>query len=497
MINKILVANRGEIAIRIMRACRELGIISVAVYSESDKDALFAKYADESISIGSGPASENYLNIDKIIDAANECGADAVHPGYGFLSENPGFAYACESEGFKFIGPSSRIIELMGNKIAARQAMERAGVPIVPGAEERVTGFQQAKDIAGDIGYPVIIKPAGGGGGIGMTVVNRQEELQDALESSQSIASKTFGIADVYIEKYVTNPRHIEIQIIGDSFGNVVHIGERECSIQRRHQKLIEEAPSPVITPELRQRMGETAVKAGKFVRYEGAGTIEFLYSNGEFYFMEANTRVQVEHPVTEMVYGIDIVKEQILVAAGNPLSFTQEEVKPNGWAIECRINAEDPINRFVPSPGKLSGYRSPGGIGVRVDSGVYTRFTIPPIYDPMISKLIVWGRDRNEAVMRMRRALYEYVILGVKTNIPFHKAVMENERFMSGELTTHFVEDETSLLEDMKMIIERDKPMEERLSQIFDDKKRIAAIAAAVVAGQLARPGAPRSEQP
>ncbi len=497
MINKILIANRGEIAIRIMRACRELGIQSVAVYSESDKDALFAKYADESYYLGGGPASENYLNIEKIVEAANRSGAYAVHPGYGFLSENPSFAYACESEELKFIGPSSRILELMGNKIAARKAMERAGVPVVPGAEERVTDFQQAKEIADEIGYPVIIKPAGGGGGIGMSVVYRQDELKEALESSQTIASKTFGIADVYIEKYVDNPRHIEIQILGDTFGNVVHLGERECSIQRRHQKLIEEAPSPVITPELRERMGETAVKAGKFVRYEGAGTIEFLYSNGEFYFMEANTRVQVEHPVTEMVYGIDIVKEQISIAAGNPLSFSQADIKPNGWAIECRINAEDPLNKFIPSPGKLSGYRSPGGIGVRVDSGVYTRFTIPPIYDPMISKLVVWGRNRDEAILRMRRALYEYIILGVKTNIPFHKAVMENERFISGELNTHFVENETSLFEDMKNILERDKPMEERLSQIFDDKKRIAAIAAAVVAARLPHSGHRQTDEP
>ncbi|MBN2076228.1 MAG: acetyl-CoA carboxylase biotin carboxylase subunit [Dehalococcoidales bacterium] len=495
MIKKVLVANRGEIAIRIMRACRELGITSVSVYSEADKDALFAKYADESIYIGGAPAVESYLNINKIIEVAEECGADAIHPGYGFLAENPNFAYACEKAGINFIGPSSKLLELMGNKIAARQEMEKAGVPVVPGSEEKISDFEHARETAEKIGYPVICKPAGGGGGIGMVIVQNDEELLDALESSRAIASSTFGLADIYMEKYLKHPRHIEIQIMADSHGNIVHLGERECSIQRRHQKLIEEAPSPVITPELRDRMGETAVKAGRWVDYEGAGTIEFLYSNGDFYFLEANTRVQVEHPVTEMVYGIDIVKEQILIAAGNPLSFKQEDVRARGWAIECRINAEDPLNRFVPSPGKLRGYRSPGGIGVRIDSSVYTRYTIPSIYDPMISKLIVWGRDRNEAIHRMRRALYEYIILGLKTNIPFHKAVMENERFISGELTTHFVENETSLLEDMKRIIERDKPMEERLSQIFDEKKRIAAIAAAVVAGQLPVKSPPQSE--
>jgi pyruvate carboxylase subunit A len=495
MIKKVLVANRGEIAIRIMRACRELGLTSVSVYSEADKDALFAKYADESIYIGRAPAIESYLNINKIIEVAAECGADAIHPGYGFLAENPNFAYACDKAGIKFIGPSSKLLELMGNKIAARREMEKAGVPVVPGSKEEITDYEHAREIAETIGYPVICKPAGGGGGIGMGIVRNEGELRAALESSQAIASSTFGLADIYMEKYLENPRHIEIQIMADIHDNVVHLGERECSIQRRHQKLIEEAPSPVITSELRAVIGETAVKAGRWVNYEGAGTIEFLYSNGDFYFLEANTRVQVEHPVTEMVYGIDIVKEQISIAAGNPLSFKQDEVKARGWAIECRINAEDPLNRFVPSPGKLRGYRSPGGIGVRIDSSVYTRYTIPPIYDPMISKLIVWGRDRTEAIHRMRRALYEYIILGLKTNIPFHKAVMENERFISGELTTHFIENETSLLENMKRIIERDKPMEERLSQIFDERKRIAAIAAAVVAGQLPGKSPPPSE--
>jgi len=348
------------------------------------------------------------------------------------------------------------------------------------------TDFTNARDIAREVGYPVICKPAGGGGGIGMTIVNDEGELKSAIESSQAIAKSTFGLADVYIEKYITHPRHIEFQILGDSFGNVIHLGERECSIQRRHQKLIEESPSPALTPELRARMGAAAVKAGKWVKYEGAGTIEFLFSNGNFYFMEANTRVQVEHPVTEMVTGIDIVKEQIRVASGLPLSMTQEDVKPRGWAIECRINAEDPLNKFTPCPGKLKGYRSPGGVGIRVDSGVYTRYIIPPIYDPMISKLIAWGRDRDEAIARMRRALYEYIISGVKTNIPFHKAVMENPRFIKGELSTHFIEQETTLLDDMKNIIEREQPLEEKLSQIFDANKRAAAVAAVAAVAQM-----------
>ncbi|MBI4284927.1 MAG: acetyl-CoA carboxylase biotin carboxylase subunit [Chloroflexi bacterium] len=489
MIKRVLVANRGEIAIRIMRACRELGLTSIAVYSEADKDALFAKYAEEAYYIGPAPATESYLNIKKIIEVSKECKADAIHPGYGFLAENPSFAYACEKEGIKFIGPSSRVLELMGNKVAARKEMKKAGVPVVPGTDECVTDFGLAREIAIHIGYPVICKPAGGGGGIGMAIVNSEGELREALESSRSIAHSTFGLPDVYIEKYISHPRHIEFQILADSHGNVIHLGERECSIQRRHQKLIEESPSPVLTPQLRAEMGAAAIKAARWVSYEGAGTMEFLYSDGKYYFLEANTRVQVEHPVTEMVTGIDIVKEQIRIASGLPLGTRQDEVRANGWAIECRINAEDPLNNFAPSPGKLRGYRSPGGIGIRVDSGVHTRYTIPPIYDPMISKLIAWGRDRHEAIARMRRALYEYVILGVKTNIPFHKAVMENPQFVAGDLSTHFIDSVPTLVEDMKGIIEREKPLEEKLSQIFDEKKKIAAIAAAAVLSQMSRP--------
>jgi pyruvate carboxylase subunit A len=478
-IKKILVANRGEIAVRVMRACREMGIASVAVYSEADKEALFAKYADEAYLLGPAPATQSYLSIDKVIEVAKECGADAIHPGYGFLAENPKFASACEQEGIKFIGPSSRVLALLGDKVAARREMIRAGVPVVPGTDECVTEFGQARDIAKETGYPVIIKPSGGGGGIGMTIVENEGELAKALESTQAIAATTFGIADVYIEKYLTNPRHIEFQLLGDSHGNVIHLGERECSIQRRHQKLIEESPSPVVTPKLRKEMGERAVNAARMVGYEGAGTMEFLFSEGKLYFMEVNARVQVEHPVTEMVTGVDIVKEGIRIASGLPLSLTQKDVKVQGSAIECRINAEDPFADFVPTPGKIRSYNAPGGTGVRVDSGVYSGYTIPPFYDPMIAKLIVWGRDRNEAIARMRRALYEYVILGPRNNIPFHKAVMENPRFVKGELGTHFIETETTLPEDMKGIMEREKPLEERLPRPFDEKKRIAAIAA------------------
>ncbi len=490
MLNKILVANRGEIAIRVMRACREMGIPSIAVYSEADKEALFAKYADEAYCIGPPPAKASYLNIQKVVGVAKESKADAIHPGYGFLAENPKFARSCEEEGIKFIGPSSRVLELMGDKVTARREMVKAGVPVVPGTEECVAEFGQARDRADEIGYPVIIKPSGGGGGIGMTIVANQGELAKALESTQAIATTTFGLCDVYIEKYLSNPRHIEFQLLGDSKGNAIHLGERECSIQRRHQKLIEESPSAAMTPAMRAKMGEMAANAARFVGYEGAGTMEFLFSDGKFYFLEVNARVQVEHPVTEMVTGVDIVKEQIRIASGLPLSVKQEEVRMNGWAIECRINAEDPLNDFVPSPGKLRGYHPPGGTGIRVDSGVYAHYTIPPFYDPMISKLIAWGRDRNEAITRMRRALYEYTIVGIKSNIPFHKAVMENPRFIKGDLGTHFIDRETTLLDDMKRMVEREKPLEKKLSHLFEEKKRIAAMAAVAAVIQMHRHG-------
>ena len=484
--NKVLVANRGEIAIRVMRACRELGIRSVAVYSAADSEALFAKYADEAYPLGAAPATQSYLNIEKIIEVAKQCGADAIHPGYGFLAENPRFAAACEREGIKFIGPSSKVIELMGDKVAARREMRRAGIPVVPGIDENISDPAEAGAAAKELGYPVLVKPSGGGGGIGMIIANDEEELHRALESARRIAANTFGIASVYMERYIPHARHIEVQILGDSQGNIIHLGERECSIQRRHQKLIEESPSPALTPQLRRKMTATAVKAARWVNYEGAGTIEFIFSNGKFYFLEANTRIQVEHAVTEMVTGIDIVKEQIKIGLGSPLSINQKDVHANGWAIECRINAEDPFNNFAPAPSKLRGYRSPGGIGVRVDSGVHTGYEIPPFYDPMISKLIVWGRTREEAILRMRRALYEYIIVGPKTNIPFHKAVMENPRFVKGELETRFIDLETDLLDDMKKIADRERPLVEKLSQVFDEKKKAAVAGALAVVTQM-----------
>jgi pyruvate carboxylase subunit A len=479
MINKVLVANRGEIAIRVMRACRELGLTSVAVYSEADKDALFAKYANECYFIGPAPAKDSYLNIKNIIEVAKRCGAQAIHPGYGFLAENPSFAYACEREGLKFVGPSSKVIELMGNKVIARRLMKTINVPIIPGTEDNLVDLEHLKEATQGLEYPLLVKPSAGGGGIGMMVANNEKELLDAVVAARQIAVNTFGNGELFIEKYLVNPRHIEIQILGDSHGNVIHLGERECSIQRRHQKLIEESPSPVITPRLRAEMGEIAVRIARSVKYEGPGTMEFLFSEGKYYFVEANTRIQVEHPITEMITGIDIVKEQLKIAMGMPLSLKQDDVKINGHAIECRINAEDPLNNFTPCPGKLTGYRSPGGIGVRVDSGVYNRYIIPSFYDPMISKLVVWGRDRNESILRMRRALYEYIIVGVKTNLPFHKAVMENPRFVAGDLSTHFIDRESTLLEDMKNVMTREEPLESKLSQIFETKKRVAAIAA------------------
>jgi len=477
MLRTILIANRGEIAIRIMRACRELNIKTVAVYSETDKEALFTKYADEAYFLGPAQASASYLNVNKIIEVATNSGADAIHPGYGFLAQNANFVHACETAGIKFIGPSSKVISLMGNKVCARNEMMKAGIPIIDGTTEPVSDLSEAIENAEKIGYPVIVKPSCGGGGIGMNRVNNKAELEKALSASQRIANSAFGLAGVYIEKYLPHPRHIEIQILADAHGNVIHLGERECSIQRRYQKLIEEAPSAALTPELRSKMGKVAIQAAKHVGYEGAGTIEFLFYNNQFYFLEVNPRIQVEHAVTEMVTGIDIVKEQIHIASNSPIGIRQEDVHINGWAIECRINAEDPSNNFAPSPGTLRGYRSPGGIGIRVDSGVHTGYTIPTAYDSMISKLIAWGRDRNEAIIRMRRALYEYIILGVNTNIPFHKAVMENERFINGEMETHFIDRETTLLHDMQQIMQRDKPLADKLSSIFEEKRKNVAI--------------------
>jgi len=481
MFGKVLIANRGEIAIRVMRACRELGVKTVAVYSEVDKNALFAKYADEAHYIGPAPASQSYLNMDNILDVAHRTGAEAIHPGYGFLAENPEFAERCEKEGIKFIGPTAKAIESVGSKIEAKKTMKAAGIPVIPGSENGIGDFDAATDIAEEIGYPIIIKASAGGGGIGMKVVRREDELVSTIESTQRVAKSTFGDATVFIEKYLEEPRHIEFQILADTYGSIIHVGDRECSIQRRHQKLIEESPSPVMTPELREKMGADAIKAARAIDYTNAGTVEFLYSKGDYYFLEMNTRLQVEHPITEVVTGVDLAKEQLRIASGEELSYRQEDIQQKGWAIECRLNAEDPLNNFTPSPGKLRRYRSSGGPGVRVDSGVHTGYTITPFYDSLISKLTVWGRDRNEAIARMKRALYEYIIVGVTTNIPFHKAVMNNEYFRRGELSTHFIEDH-NIIKEVEKIIEAEKEKGATLaSALGAEDKKVAAITIAV----------------
>ncbi len=487
MFNKILVANRGEIAIRIMRACRELGISTVAVFSEADKHALHAKYADEAYLIGDAPPTKSYLNIDAILQVAEKTGAEALHPGYGFLAENPNLAKRCEEAGIRFIGPSSKVIEMMGSKIKARELMREAGVAVVPGSKGEIASVDEAREIADEIGYPIVLKASAGGGGIGMKVVNNAEELEHAFESSKQVANSAFGDSTLFIEKYLEKPRHIEFQILADNHGKILHLGERECSIQRRHQKLIEETPSPIMNEELREKMGKIAVKAASHIGYTNAGTIEFIYSNGEFYFLEMNTRLQVEHPITEITTGIDIVKWQIKIACNERLDFDQEDVKIRGHAIECRINAEDPLNDFSPCPGKITRYRSPGGPGIRVDSGVRMGYTIPPYYDSMISKLVVWDRSRKEAIMRMRRALSEYIITGVKTNIPFHKAVMLNENFVRGEYTTNFIE-ESRIIEKIPEVIEAEKEREERLKEFFREDKKIAAISVAIQAYMQAK---------
>ena len=483
MFKKVLVANRGEIAIRVMRACRELGIPTVAVCSEADKNALFAKYADEAYLIGPAPSSKSYLNIEAILAVSKNTGSDAIHPGYGFLSENPAFAKRCEEEGLIFIGPPSHVIAEMGNKIRARHLMMKAGVSVVPGTKDAVDDVDEAKVFAENIGYPVIIKASAGGGGIGMKVAHCREELVTTFGSTRQMAGSAFGDSSVFIEKYLEEPRHIEIQILADSYGNTIYLSDRECSIQRRHQKLIEEAPSPIMTSELRAQMGETAVKVAKAIGYVNAGTVEFLYSRGDFYFLEVNTRLQVEHGITEMVTGIDIVREQLRIAWGERVDFMQEDICINGHAIECRINAEDPLNDFAPSPGKIRGYRSAGGPGVRVDSGVHTGYTISPYYDSLISKLCVWERTRDLAIARMERALYEYVVVGVKTNIPFHKAVMRNPDFRSGNITTAFIEDH-NILEFVEDIVKSEAEKGDTLASAIEAKdKKVAAITAAVYA--------------
>ncbi|PGP21068.1 acetyl-CoA carboxylase biotin carboxylase subunit [Bacillus cereus] len=442
MFKKVLIANRGEIAVRIIRACEELGIKTVAVYSEADANALHVQIADEAYCIGPTPARESYLNMNNIISIANLTGATAIHPGFGFLSENADFAEKCKQFNITFIGPSPEAIRKMGDKNTARTTMKNADVPIVPGTKDIVNDLQEALTIAEEVKYPVIIKATAGGGGKGMRVANSADDLEKALMQAQKEAEAAFGNAGVYIEKYVQEPRHVEIQVLGDQHGNVIHLGERDCSIQRRHQKLVEEAPSPALNESLRRRMGEAAVKAAQAVNYCGAGTVEFLLDkNGDFYFMEMNTRIQVEHPVTEMVTGVDLIKEQISVAFGNKLMIKQKDIRITGHAIECRINAENPAKNFMPSPGTIHMYLPPGGYGVRVDSSCYPGYTVSPFYDSMVAKLIVHGKDRNEAIQRMKRALNEFVIDGINTTIPFHIELLNHPDFIAGEFDTGFLE--------------------------------------------------------
>jgi len=442
MFKKILIANRGEIALRIIRACREMDIETVAVFSEADKDSLHVREADQAICIGPHPSARSYLNIPNIISAAELTGVDAIHPGYGFLAENARFADICESCGITFIGPSAQAIEIMGDKATARKTMIEAGVPVVPGSKGVITDIDSASALAKEIGFPVMIKASAGGGGKGMRIAQNAKELTKAIQAAQSEAQAAFGNSEIYLEKYVEEPRHIEFQILADKHGNVIHLGERDCSLQRRNQKLLEEAPSTALTPELRKAMGEAAVKAAKACNYSSAGTIEFLLDkHGNFYFIEMNTRIQVEHPVTEFVTGIDLVKAQIRIAAGEPLGITQKDVQIRGWSIECRINAENPERNFMPSPGTIQVYHPPGGPGVRVDSAAYQGYTIPPYYDSMVGKLIVWGNDRDEAIQRMKRALEEFYIEGIQTTIPFHLKVLDNAFFRRGEVYTNFIQ--------------------------------------------------------
>jgi acetyl-CoA carboxylase biotin carboxylase subunit len=446
MFRKVLVANRGEIAVRIIRACRELGIRTVAVFSEVDRNALHVRYADEAYCIGPAPARESYLRIDRIIDVARRTGADAIHPGYGFLAERPDFAEACEEAGVVFIGPPPRAIGAMGDKATARKMAKALGVPIIPGTDGGLSDEDLIR-AAEIIGFPILIKASAGGGGKGMRIVRSPEEMPNALAAARREAMAAFGDDDVYLEKLVESARHVEVQILADQHGNVIHLGERECSIQRRHQKLIEESPSPIVDEEMRQRMGEVAVRIAQAIGYVNAGTVEFLVDKERnFYFIEMNTRLQVEHPVTEMVTGVDIVKEQIRIARGRKLRYRQEDIRQTGWAIECRITAEDPFNGFMPSTGRIVTLAEPTGPGIRVDSGVYEGCEITPYYDSLIAKVIAWGETRGEAILRMRRALEEFRIIGIQTTIPFHQAILNSTRFLAGHFDTKFVEERFSM---------------------------------------------------
>ncbi len=440
MFKKILIANRGEIALRIIRTCKELSIPTVAVYSEVDRDSLHVVFADEAVCIGPAPSNQSYLKIPNILSAAQITGADAIHPGYGFLAENAEFSEICVDSNIKFIGPSANSIRKMGDKAFAKETMKKVGVPVVPGSDGVVNDTEEAKKIAKQIGYPVMLKASAGGGGKGMRIVWKEDELEKAFQTASNEANAAFANPALYIEKFIENPRHVEIQILGDQFGNIFHYGERDCSIQRRHQKLIEESPSPFITSEIRTKMGEAALLGAQAVNYEGAGTIEFLVDKHKrFYFIEMNTRIQVEHPVTEMVRNIDLVKNQILVAAGEKIEDPPKD--PRGHAIEFRINAEDPENNFRPSPGQIEYLHFPGGFGVRIDSHVYNEYVIPPNYDSLIAKMIIWGTDRHHAIKRAKRALEEFRIEGVKTTVPFHQKVLENDKFIEGDFDTSFID--------------------------------------------------------
>jgi acetyl-CoA carboxylase, biotin carboxylase subunit len=443
MIKKLLIANRGEIAVRIIRACREMGIESVAVYSEADREALHVQLADEAYCIGPTSSKDSYLNYANIISVATLTGCDAIHPGYGFLAENADFAELCRECKITFVGPSPEAITKMGTKDIARETMRAAGVPIVPGSTGIINSIDEAIELSNKIGYPVIIKATAGGGGKGIRVAKNEEDLIKGINITQQEAATAFGNPGVYIEKYIEDFRHVEIQVLGDLYGNVIHLGERDCSIQRRLQKLLEESPSPALDGEIREEMGNAAVKAAKAVDYSSAGTIEFIYDyrNRKFYFMEMNTRIQVEHPVTELVTGTDLIKEQIKVASGEKLSMTQKDVTFNGWAMECRINAENPAKNFMPSPGKIKMYLPPGGLGVRIDSAAYPGYSIPPYYDSMIAKVITYGSSREEAISRMKRALSEFVVEGIYTTIPFHLKLLENKKFVEGQFNTKFLE--------------------------------------------------------
>jgi pyruvate carboxylase subunit A len=474
LFSKVLIANRGEIAIRVMRACRELGIATAAVYSDADRNAIHVRYADEAHHIGGAAPAESYLQLDRIVKVAHDCGAEAIHPGYGFLSEKAAFPEACEAAGITFIGPPASAMRALGSKLAARKLAIDHGVPVTPGSG--AVDPATAADAARRIGFPVMIKPSGGGGGIGMKVVESEDQLKSAVESSAQAARSAFGDATVYIERYVRKPRHIEIQVICDSHGNAVHLGERECSIQRRHQKIMEETPSPAVTAEIRAAMGDAAIRAATAAGYVNAGTVEFIFSDGDFYFLEVNARLQVEHPITEAVTGIDLVKEQIRVAAGFELGFGQRDVTWTGHAIEMRINAEDPLRKFIPNPKRISRWVAPAGPGVRVDSGFGPGSEVPPNYDSLVAKLIVHGADRAEAIARASRALREFVVVGPATTIPYHRAILDNPDFRAGNLSTRFIEDHPDLIEVARKLAADESPFD-----YGPDPRHVAAAAAAV----------------